>query len=253
MTKDILSKKDCPTTAQDIEEMKGKITLYRSILGSLNYLAQWTRPDLLFLCSQLSRFSQNPGKLHLEVLKRGLRYLRGTTSQGITYKNRMPNDIAKLSDTAEIFVDADYGSNPDTRKSVTGIFVVINDRAIYWYSKAQRIIAQSTAESEYIALAQATKEALWLRKLQFDFRDTPSGPTLIHEDNQACINMANNPESFSRTKHIDQIYHVVSLRERISLNEIRLQYIPTKEQVADVMTKALAKDDMLRCLRILGI
>jgi hypothetical protein len=252
MTRDILSKKDCPTTPEDIADMADKNTLYRSILGSLNYLAQWTRPDLSYMCSQLSRFSNNPGKLHLECLKRALRYLQGTIDQGIVFSSNLNNpNMTSFAESAEIYVDADYASNPDTRKSTTGIYVLVNGRAIYWYSKSQAVIAQSTAEAEYMALAQASKEALWLRKLQRDFRDEPTSPTLIHEDNQACIKIAMNPESFSRTKHIDQRYHIV--RERINRKEISLIYTPTREQAADMLTKALGLEDLQRCLRVVGL
>lgn len=115
-------------------------------------MANWTRPDLLFLCSQLSRFSDNPGPVHMEALKRGLRYLKGTRSFGITYPAGLEKGKS-LTETTEIYVDADYASNQDNRRSVSGIYLLVNDRAVYWYSKQKKVVAMSTAEAEYIALA----------------------------------------------------------------------------------------------------
>lgn len=278
MTKDPLSKKQCPEEKEvRTKEEKSRITLYRAMVGSLNYLAVWTRPDISYAVSQLARFNDNPGQAHHEAAKRVLRYIQGTIDKGITYpagisqssiadstgisngefsvsqhqrggKEQKVNKT--LSDTTEVFADADYASNPDTRKSTTGVYVCVNGRAVFWYSKSQPVVATSSTEAEYIAISQATKEALWMRKLQSDLKDEPRRPTAIYEDNQGCIRLTANPEAFARTKHIDVRFHMV--RDYVDQQLVEVRYVGTKNQVADMMTKALSKEDLQRCLRVVG-
>ena len=198
MTKDVMTKEDCPKDVEEKLVMKNKVTLYRSILGSLNYLSAWTRPDLTYAVSVLSRFAENPGLIHLRAAKRVLRYVKGSLEQGITYLKEGKGG-KYWGESLEAYVDADYATNPDNRKSMTGIYVVIGGGAIYWFSKQQPVVALSTAEAEYIAACQATKEVLWARKLVRDLKYETKTPTLIWEDNQACIRLTENPESFART------------------------------------------------------
>lgn len=247
MTKDYLI--PCPDPPATTRDQKAQVTLYRAIVGSLNYLAMWTRPDIMFAVSQLAKYNQHPGTVHHTAAKRVFRYLQGTINQGIIYQAGITttslastpdcparpfivgppkslrggnNKVAKrdpmsLTATTEIFVDSDYANQPG-RKSVTGIYICINGRAIHWFSKQQSVVAGSSTEAEYIAINQATKEALWLRKLQRDLHDPPCGPTKLYEDNQGCIRLTVNPESFSRTKHIDVRYHMV--RDYVEKGEV---------------------------------
>ena len=102
----------------------------------------------------------------------------------------------------------------------------------------QSIIAASTAEAEYIALSEATKEAIWLRKLLKDFQ-IPVGAIPLYEDNQACIKILENPVYHARTKHIGIKVHLV--RDYFEKGEIIVPYISTHEQLADIFTKPLPK------------
>jgi hypothetical protein len=112
--------------------------------------------------------------------------------------------------------------------------------AITWKSTKQPIIAQSSMEAEYIALAETAKEIEWLRKHQVEaFPNLPLMPTTIHEDNQSAIKLSNNPIHSNRSKHIAMRYH--KTQELVANNIINIQYLPTADMVADIMTKSLGK------------
>lgn len=100
-------------------------------------------------------------------------------------------------------------------------------------------MAQSTAEAEYISLAHCSREVLFLRQLLKEL-DYEQQSTTIVEENQACIAIADNPTQHSRTKHIDVRYHFV--REHVRVLDLALQYVESKENAADIFTKALARD-----------
>ena len=123
-----LSKKDCPQVVDPALHRR-----YRSITGSLSYLVNMTRPDLAFAYSQLSKFVQYPGVVHLQAAERVLQYVRGTYDQGITYFD--PGDETKNRLIG--WEDSDFGSDPDTRKSMTGYLMSLNGGAISWRSSRQ--------------------------------------------------------------------------------------------------------------------
>jgi hypothetical protein len=109
---------------------------------------------------------------------------------------------------------------------------------VTWCSRKQRIVAQSTAEAENISLAHCIREVIFLRQLLGELGYEQS-TTQIYEDNQACISMAENPVQHSRTKHIDVRYHFV--REKVNLKEVKINYVESKENVADILTKGLER------------
>lgn len=107
-----------------------------------------------------------------------------------------------------------------------------------WLSKKQATVALSTAEAEYIALSQAAQERIWLKRLLGDL-GVKSMSTVILEDNRGAIAIAKNPVNHSRTKHIDIRYHYI--RECVQNGQIQLQYCPTIDMKADILTKPLAR------------
>jgi hypothetical protein len=123
--------------------------------------------------------------------------------------------------------------------------------AISWNCERQPTIALSTTKAEYMATSQCTKEAIWLRKLMADVGLVQVGATTIRCDNQGCIALAKNPTHHSRTKHIDIQHHFI--REKLESGEIGLKYCPTQDMVADVLTKALAKERHENLTRSMGL
>ena len=101
-------------------------------------------------------------------------------------------------------------------------------------------MALSTAEAEYVALSSAAQECIWIKRLNSEFGNMSDGPTVIMEDNQSCIAIAKNPQHHGKSKHIDIKHHFI--RELVGNKTIELRYCPTKEIVADFLTKALVRE-----------
>ena len=162
-----------------------------------------------------------------------LRYLKGSINIKLTYIRKNYNHI--LSG----YVDSDWGGNDSNdRKSTTGyIFILFEGCTICWNTKRQLSVAASSTEAEYMALFEGVKEALWLKSLANSMKINVIDPITIYEDNNGCISIANNPTNHRKTKHIDVKYHFS--REQIEKNVIKLEYVPTGVQLADVFTKFL--------------
>ncbi|XP_020678236.1 uncharacterized protein LOC110096559 [Dendrobium catenatum] len=202
--------------------------LYRQILGALQYLTL-TRPDIQFAVQQLCQHMQNPLNIHQEALKRLLRYIQGSSAIGIPlYRSNL---------TLTGYVDADWASNNQDRKSISGYCNFLGTSIISWQAKKQNTIARSSTEAEYRALATETTEILWLRQLLEDFHTPQQAPTTVFCDNTSAIALAHNPIFHARTKHIEVDCHFI--RDCIKKDKISVHHICTEDQLADLFTKAL--------------
>ena len=146
------------------------------------------------------------------------------------------------------WTDSDWAGDVDSRHSVGGFVFDVAGGCVSWSSKKQVSITTSSVEAEYVASANATKEAVWLRTLLKEVGYPQSQATIVHADNQGAIALAQNPTSHSRAKHIN-----IRFRERIERNEIKLQYISTHQVVADILTKALLREAFERFREALGV
>ena len=132
-------------------------------------------------------------------------------------------------------------TDTNDRKSTSGYVFMLSGGAVSWCSKKQKCVALSTAEAEYIALSSAVQEIIWLRQLISELGSAPQTPTVIYEDNQAAIAMTKNPQFHGRAKHINIKHHFV--REQVAKGNVQLQYCPTSEMTADILTKGLSRDN----------
>lgn len=217
---------------------------YQSMVGSLIYAAMATRPDIAQAVAVVSKFCSNPSEAHLTAVKRIFRYLKGTANLGLKYCYSDDHDLIGYS-------DADWGGDLDDRHSTTGNIFLLSGGAISWLSKKQCVVSLSSTEAEYIALSTATQELVYLRRLLSDLGVQHDKPTVLMEDNQGTIALAQNPVFHARTKHIDIRHHYV--REAIQKNVISLQYCHTKNMIADVLTKAVVKTQFQRLIRLMGL
>ena len=174
-----LSKLDCPEVVDPLVHRK-----FRSIVGCLSYLVNLTRPDLAFSFSQLIKFLQCPGDAHLAAAYRVLAYVKGTLNQGLSYHDP---GVGKRN-TLSGWVDGDFASDIDTRKSVTGYLIVLNGGPVSWKASRQGGVTLSSSEAEFVA-ASLGQEVLYLRALLKGFAYLQHGPTEIWEDNASCILM----------------------------------------------------------------
>ena len=230
----------------ELLDKEGK-SLYMEMVGSLMYLSGGTRPDMAWAVGDLCRHMSAPTTVHLMAAKRVLRYLAGTRTMGICYTGQ-PHG----SHVIEAFADADFGGDLDTRRSTTGYLFTVNGGAVSWQSKLQKTVSTSTQEAEYQASGAAAKEALWMRKLLPDLGLSVDILT-IYNDNQACLELLNNPMvGGERRKHIDITHHFV--RERIhETKELQFKYLPTGEMAADCLTKPVTLEILRRCRDQMGL
>jgi hypothetical protein len=152
-----LSTSQCPKTVEETEDMS-KVP-YASAVGCLMYAMVCTRLDLAHAMSVVSKYMANPGKQHWNAIKWIFRYLKGTTDYGITFV-RQKSDLSVVG-----YVDADYAGDLDDRRSTTSYVFTLTGGPICWKSMIQSMVAMSTTEVEYMAAAEAAKEALWLTGL----------------------------------------------------------------------------------------
>ncbi len=217
------------------------VNLYQQLIGSLIYLSNATRPDIAYAVGFLARSMQAPTEADWVNGKRVLRYLKGTHGLYLNYNN---------TKIAEGYSDSSYAEEKD-RKSVGGYVFKQAGAAITWRSTKQEIVAQSSMEAEYIALAEAGKEALWIRKLQSEIFPNVKNPTKIFEDNQSTIKLSNNPIHTNRSKHISVRYHAI--RDIIQKKLVQVDYLPTTDMIADIMTKSLGRILHDKFVKLLGL
>ena len=217
---------------------------YRSLVGCLIYLSVGTRPDISYSVQQLSQFLDCYSYSHWHAAVRVIRYLKGTRNLRLRLGGTEPMKLTG-------FTDSDWANCLDTRRSVGGYGFTLGSGLISWNARKQKTVATSSCEAEYTAAFEASKEAIWLRALLTAIDFTPPLSTVILCDNNAAINLSEDPSLHQRVKHIDIKYHF--LRERVHSNEISMAYVNTNDNLADIFTKALEHRRFTRLRSLLGI
>jgi len=196
---------------------KANAKRFRSLVGGLIYLTH-TRPDIAFSVGVISRFMQQPSKVHYRAAKRVMRYIAGTLEYGIW--------CSKTSNFKLFgFTDSDWASSIDDRRSVSVNVFTLGSGAITWSSKKQATPALSTSEAKYVPATLAACQAIWLRRVLTDLQQEQKVATEIFCDNKATIFTTKNPTFHSRTKHIDIRYHFI--RDLVAKEEISMEYCST--------------------------
>ncbi|KAL1194230.1 Retrovirus-related Pol polyprotein from transposon RE1 [Cardamine amara subsp. amara] len=216
---------------------------YRRLVGRLIYLLA-TRPDLTYVIHVLSQFMKSPRTDHMEAALRVVRYLKGTPGQGVVFRSNCDLKIHG-------WTDSDWSGCPLTRRSVSGWFVTLGDSPISWKTKKQDSVSASSAEAEYRGMANAVRELRWLRRVLTDLGVTHHGPMDLYCDNQAAIYIAANPVFHERTKHVENDCHIV--REAVQEGTIVTPKVSSKNQLADILTKALGRRDFEAIVFKLGV
>ena len=207
--------------------------LYRSITGALLYAANITRIDIAYAVGQLCRYTAAPCIHHLSAARQVLRYVRSTSQLCLVFGNRAHNATAPIVD---VYCDSDWGGDKKDGKSTTGCVIRFNGDVMNWVSKKQSSVAMSSAEAEYMAMAEAVKEALWYRSWISEVLNVYTCPTILC-DNAAAITLSDNDTIHERSKHIGLRYHFI--RDEKSKKHIHVKWIKSQQQQADILTKAL--------------
>lgn len=175
-------------------------------------------------------------------LKRILRYLKGTCAYGLFYEKTNATDLV-------CYADSDWASDTD-RKSTSGYLIEVLGANVCWATRKQATIALSSTEAEYVSLATACTELIWLKGLLKELNVLVNEPITVYEDNQSCIHVLEKWEH-KRLKHVDVKYNFV--RDLHNNKIINVRYINTKEQKADILTKGLTTQAFDYLRHLLGV
>ena len=232
---------------------------YRSVVGKLNYLAQTTRPDIMYAVHQIAKYSSDPRQSHGEAILYLIRYLKKTRELGIRFKPDPKKGF-------ECYCDADFSGlwnktfapvDPSTSKSRSGWIIFYAGCPVSWASKLQSQVALSTTEAEYIAMSQSLRDVIPIMGLLQEMRERnfnvlctePYVYCKVFEDNSGALELARLPKLRPRTKHINVCYH--HFREHVRKGLIKIFPVDTKDQIADALTKPLAQNDFQRHRRFM--
>ena len=171
----------------------------------------------------------------MKAAERVLCYVRGTYLDGITYLALNPG----MTNLLYGWVDSDYASDPDTRKSVTSYVLSMNGGPVSWKAKRQDCVTLSSAEAEYVAASMCGQEVVYLRAMLQGFGADQKEPTQVWEDNAACIQISNNPVNRKFTRHID--IHRYYCSDLVRDNVLQLVKCAGTHNVADALTKSLPR------------
>jgi hypothetical protein len=238
-----LVKTEIKATPQDIHT-------YQQMVGSINFAAVITRPDIAYAASKLATFLTNPSKKHIECAIRVLRYLEYTKHYAIKYEmdsNQVRRTIFLASS------DASFADDIETRKSSQGFVFKLFNGAIDWKASRQRSVTTSSTEAELHALSSTGKEVLWWNRffeaIQFD----PGHQISIQCDNAQTIRVltTENAKFHTKLRHVDVHRHW--LRQEVEKGIIKIEWTPTSMIIADGLTKALTKQKHERFVTLLGM
>ncbi|XRB12627.1 retrovirus-related Pol polyprotein [Pseudoscourfieldia marina] len=221
-------------TRADEEDAEAR-HLAQQFVGAILYAAVISRPDLSSTVRVMSHVMSKPPSNFEACKKHVLRYLSGTINRGIKY-NTNSNVPLKLIG----YCDASWGDNHENRRSTSGYIFFLNGGPISWASYLQTTVALSTVESEVMALTEAIKEAIYIRRLLESLGAAQEGPTIIYTDSTGAEALVDHPTSHRRTKHIEIRREFIKFH--IGHETVKIERVSTKDQLADIMTKPLRQD-----------
>lgn len=226
-----------PKTAEEMtadDEHPADVHLYQEKVGTLLYAAISTRPDISFAVNKLTQKMSAPRIVDMKSCDRVFRYLAGSKNKGLTFGGRSESKLTA-------WADADWGTDWTDRRSQTGWLAMLWGDLVSWASQKQKVVAQSTCEAELYAEAAAINEMSWIRGLLSEislFTDQDATP-ILYGDNQSAQKLTETGIKSERTKHIAIKYAFI--HDEVEKGRVKLQWVPTTEQLADVLTKALPR------------
>jgi hypothetical protein len=223
---------------------------YQQRVGSVNYPAVVTRPDVAKAASLLSEHLQNPAPSHLEAADHCIEYLHGTRYLGIEYNGE---DISNRTDLFLASANAAFGDDPNTRHSSDGYHIQLFGGAIDWTASKQRTVTLSTTEAELLSLSNAGKEVIWWERFFKHIRLDLDHKSVINCDNQQTVGLVNKetPKLVTKLRHVD--IHQHWLRQEVQHGNIAVTWMRTSEIPADGFTKRLTAQQQENFVKHLGL
>jgi len=214
---------------------------YQAGIGKLLYLARWSRPDISNIVRELARYSSRAQNHHVSTMKRVMDYCVTTKDKGLIL-----NLTARWNgkDDGKFVIrgvsDSDYAKDLESRRSVTGYSVFLNDSPVAMKSKMQDIVTLSVTEAEIVAATMCIQEMLYVKKVIEGIGLEIELPMIIEVDNKGAKDLMNNWSVGGRTKHIDvRYFHIRKLKEA---NMVKIEWIPSEENCSDIFTKNLGQE-----------
>jgi len=235
---------------------------YRELIGGFVYISHGSRPDAIHTVNQLAKVGNSPTHEHWERAIDLLNFMYNSRFWGIKFGgDDLSSQVTYLtrgfehgSDTKEPdvvgYADANHGTGIDDKRSISGYVIKILGGPVSWASRSQSITAASTTESEFRALSECSREALWVAKLLSAF-NIPCSPFLIRGDSQGALSAIKNYQYTKHTKHIEIVHDF--MKDRFQSGQLDFQYIHGEDNPADIFTKCLGGPKFMRFRRMLGM
>lgn len=235
----MLSKKHRLAEFKSLSDKEVNALTYRGIMGRIQYIANMARPDIVYMTNLLSAFTIDPQPTHIRALKKLIYYLRETMQSALKYKPT-EGDIS-----VHCFTDADWANNDECRHSFSGRVILVNNCIVEWRSKRQKSIAKSSMEAEYVAASQAATALVAIDNMLIGLGCKPSLPPTLHVDNQAAIATILSDQLSNAARHIEIALHYI--RKLHQQRVLRVKFVSSKNNVADILTKPLVKELFINC------
>ncbi len=214
---------------------------FRQVVGTLLYASLTCRPDICFITQQLAMFAHNPKLHHWLAVKDIFQYLRHTKHYSLLLRRShadVPMKDYKPKLTA--YTDSDYAGCRDTRRSTTGYAIFVDSNIVSWSTKRQPTVALSSAEAEYMAASDVTKELLFTKHLLEEIIGHEVDCAEVRCDNTATVQAISNGNMNTNMRHIDTRLHFI--RDYVQNQTINITHVRSANNIADLFTKALGKD-----------
>jgi hypothetical protein len=232
-----------PLPVEDLVPFEGQATpqqihAYQSQVGSINFPAVITQPDVAFTASRLATFLCNPLPTHRAATDQAITYINGTKTLAIEFSAPILGTEQQVFFSAS---DVAFADDPQTRKSTGGFIYSLFGGPADWHSAKQKTVTTSSTEAELLALTGATKEIIWWRRLFKHIGFDPGHEMVVHCDNLQTIRLLTkeNQKLATKLRHID--IHQHWLRQEVQEGRLHIKWLPTKDMPADGLTKALPR------------
>ncbi len=251
-------------TAQALDAKETELGFsYRQGIGEILYALITCRPDISYSTIKLSQYSTRPAEVHFDAVKELYAYLRDTMDDGIYYWRKTPRmdlpvgpvpecrrdenyshyDVETTKqDRDDVLIaakDSDFAGDVSHRKSITGVVIKLAGGSVLYRTLVQQVQALSSTEAEFTAAAEAGKYILYLRTIMEEIGLMQEEATVLYEDNQGALLMANAQKPTKRTRHMS--VKTFALQDWVSHDLISIQRINTSDNYSDSMTKALGR------------
>ena len=219
----------------------GLVRTFQSAVGQLMYLMMATQPDIAYAVGMLARHASNPSNQHISAIIHLAGYLMKTKQWSLTYRwqTEMFENRINGHRFLRAYTDADWAGEEHSGRSTSGYIFLLSGSAISWSSKRQGCVSRSTMESKYIGLFNCTCQFNWFSSLLQQLEHPLPNKQFILCNNQSAIHITNGAiMDFKRSHYMNVKYHWV--RNQVKENDcLTVEYVPSKENVADIMTKQL--------------